>query len=154
MTDRPDHRLSERGEERKHEMLLTLQDEMHRVHTRRARRGRAVAGTVLVAIVGVALWLSPTPAPTPVPKIAESARPGSPPVSPTPVVFVRTDVSAVARCLVATHESEVPTISDAELLSALHAAGHDCGIVRVEGDTRLSCDVAITIHERAPGSSG
>lgn len=156
MTDGRGDRLSERGEERKRGMLTTLQDEMRRVHARRARRGRVVAGTLVVAIVvGATAWLAPRPTSvSPTPSLSESTTPTPPVAEPASSTLLRTDASTVDRYMVATSADNVPSVSDEELLSALHAAGHDCGIVRVHGNARLSCDVVLDDGRTRPGSSG
>jgi hypothetical protein len=139
--------LSPEGEQRKDEILREVSQRLPGIAARRRARRRAVRGSLAVALAltaGVVVVLTRStpsnPVPTPAPIIAESPAPERPlidfavihtsPVDPV-MMYVRADTEVI----------NAMVISDDELLRELAAMGRPAGLIRMNGQVRLSRDV-------------
>jgi hypothetical protein len=143
-------------------MLAQLRGEVVRVHRARVRRRRAVGATATLGVLAIAtgaIWLGVRPgatspgAPAPAPAIAQNDAERSSPVvrepSPTTparpatpttrIATITTDPTALDRYAADARGDTLELIDDAQLLAALHDMGQSCGIVRIKGQTLLTC---------------
>ncbi|MCB9848925.1 MAG: hypothetical protein H6814_10975 [Phycisphaeraceae bacterium] len=136
--------LSPEGERRRAQIGGEIAGALPGIAARRRSRRRAIRGTLALALL-VGVWaivaltggkpIQP-PAPpivvTPAPEqesVIDYAVVRSGPVDPS--IYIRTDTAAI----------NAMVISDDELLRELAAAGRPAGLIRVNGQTRLSRDV-------------
>jgi hypothetical protein len=143
--------LSPAERARRDAMLGTLQDLLAaRRHRRTAGRVAAAASVTLGVLVALRLWSAPaatsSPPPTPLaPTPIAEAAPGPAIPSPTPtvppfrVILAATDPTIVER-YASRPQGMIKMLSDAEVLSALDAAGTP-GLITINGKTVLSRDL-------------
>ena len=157
--ERDNNRLSKEGERRRDAMLRDLLAQAPGIIARRRRRRRAQAGGVAMALVltgGIVITVmvnstgNPAPVSAPAPVIVEApveAPIEAPPVERKPlidfaivrtsgvvdpsIIYVRTDVDAINAMI----------LSDDELLRELAAMGRPAGLIRMNGEVRLTRDV-------------
>ena len=178
--ERDNNRLSKEGERRRDAMLRDLTAQMPGIIAGRRRRRRAMAGGVAMALVltgGVVITLmanttgNPAPVSAPAPVIVEA--PVEAPVEPVEpvelvdvagapvevrplvdfaivrtsgvvdpsIIYVRTDVDAINAMI----------LSDDELLRELAAMGRPAGLIRMNGEVRLTRDV---VDRTTPADQG
>lgn len=148
MHDFEQQRLSPEGERRREEILREVSGRLPAIAARRRAKRRAAAGTlaVLLLVCAAVVWMIPTsPGPTPTPTSApqvvlieptieydpliDYAVVESSPVDPS--VYVRTDTESI----------NAMVITDDELLRELAAIGRPAGLIRMNGQVRLTRDV-------------
>jgi len=143
--DSEQQRLSPEGERRREAILHEVSGRLPGIARRRRARRRAVAGAlaVLLLLAGAAVvWMIPTvQSPTAAPQIAEI----KPAVESEPLIDYAVVVSAPADPSVyvrtETESINAMVISDDELLRELAAIGRPAGLIRMNGQVRLSRDV-------------
>ena len=142
------HRLSPEGERRREAILHEVSGRLPAIARRRRAKRRAAAGTLAVLLLAGAavVWMiptapTPTPAPTTAPQVVliepdieydpliDYAVVESSPVDPS--VYVRTDTESI----------NAMVITDDELLRELAAIGRPAGLIRMNGQVRLTRDV-------------
>ncbi len=156
--------VSPRGAARREVMLQALGARL-RQNVRRRTLVRRVSGSAaaLMVFAGAWFWFSRNPGPTmtaPAPQVAAVPEKASPPrdggpspdvAHPAPVKereprlaqiqVVRNDPALAAQWKVPPGTPAIARISDAELRTALRAAGVDDGLIRLEGKLQLARDV-------------
>ncbi len=141
-------RLSPEGEQRREAILREVSGRLPAIAARRRAKRRAAAGTLAVLLLAGAavVWMIPTsPGPTPTPTSAPQVVEVEPTIEHDPLidyavvesspvdpsVYVRTDTESI----------NAMVITDDELLRELAAIGRPAGLVRMNGQVRLSRDV-------------
>lgn len=158
--------LSPVGQQRRREMLGELQGELKRVKRARARR-EAIGGVVVALIacgaVGLtlnAIHTNSMSLPNQGPLLANQSSPSGPAGAPSPetphvtIAVVETDSSIMHRLDAHPSMDGLQILTDRELLDDLHAAGHDCGLIKMQGRAWLTCDIATPGGRDPDGISG
>ena len=142
--DSEQQRLSPEGDRRREAILHEVSGRLPGIARRRRAKRRAVAGALAVLLLAGAavVWMIPTvQSPTATQQIAEI----KPAVESEPLIDYAVVVSAPADPSVyvrtETESINAMVISDDELLRELAAIGRPAGLIRMNGQVRLSRDV-------------
>jgi hypothetical protein len=136
----PDESLSDAGERRREAMLTQLLGQMAGMQARRVRRRRAAAAIVF-GLVAVSAVLAPGRWPLPEARQIVNDSASADPES-VGIVIVQTDAAILDRYR-AIPSTITRWMKDDELLDALAVMGRRTGLIRVQGRTFLSDQMAM-----------
>ncbi len=148
-------RLSPEGEFRREAILRDLTAQLPTIVARRRRRKRVVAGSCAVALLlvvgAVVVQMVNLPASVPAPVIVET--PAEPAETLIDFAIVRTSESIDPSIYVRVDNDAINAmvISDDELLRELAQMGRPAGLIRMNGEVRLTRNV---VDEPAPTEPG
>jgi len=153
--------LSSEGRERRDAILRDVSARLPGIASARRRRRRSVAGGAAVALLlvvggAVVLTMQQRPANQPTLTPPNVAAPEAPPVNETPSIdfqIVRTNDEIDPTMIVRTDPEAINAmvVSDEELLRTLAEMGRPAGLIRMNGQVRLTRDV-VDPPERGNGS--
>jgi len=153
--------LSEKGRQRRAHMLGELQHAMHRHHARRRRRRTITSACALALVIalGAATWLSiaqrNTPSP---PEMTQQTPPTNQPeyrLAGAQVRIISTTPDIAEKYVSSSRPQRITIIeSDDELLRTLAEFGRPTGLIRINGEVRLTNpQLARRINAGPPGQS-